>query len=111
MEHTLAITAAALLLVAALVLCAFALTGFFADEPSADDTQTAAESGDFASEQMRLGVYRGYLALFVGAAEAPAETYDVMVRTLPDADRARLIAGIPVANEAELRSLLEDFMS
>ena len=106
MEHTLAITAAALLLVAALVLCAFALTGFFAD-----DTQIAAESGDFASEQMRLGVYRGYLALFVGAAEAPAETYDVMVRTLPDADRARLIAGIPVANEAELRSLLEDFTS
>ena len=110
MEHTLAITAAALLLVAALVLCAFALTGFFGGEEQNTDLQSEI-SVAAASEQMRLGVYRGYLALFVGAAEAPAETYDVMVRTLPDADRARLIAGIPVANEAELRSLLEDFMS
>ena len=111
MEHTLAITAAALLLAAALVLAAFALTGFFADEPPADESQSSAFSGESAAEQMRLGVYRGYLALFVGAEETPAETYDVMVRTLPEADRARLIAGISVANEAELKRLIEDFTS
>ena len=34
-----------------------------------------------------------------------------MVRTLPEADRARLIAGIAVESEEELRRLLEDFTS
>lgn len=111
MEHTLAVTAAALLLTAALVLCAFALSGFFSGEQADNSAQSAVLSGEAASEQMYLGIYRGYLALFVGTAEAPAETYDVMARTLPEADRARLSAGIPVAGEAELRRLLEDFTS
>ena len=35
MEHTLGITAAALITVAALVLCAFALSGFFREEAPA----------------------------------------------------------------------------
>ncbi len=114
MEHTLGITAAALITVAALVLCAFALSGFFRDEAPAGALQSgvsAQENSAEAKTQMRLGIYRGYLALFTGTEEIPAETYDVMVRTLPEADRARLIAGIAVESEEELRRLLEDFTS
>ncbi len=114
MEHTLGITAAALITVAALVLCAFALSGFFREEAPAGAVQSGVSAQENLAEaktQMRLGIYRGYLALFTGTEETPAETYDVMVRTLPEADRARLIAGIAVENEEELRRLLEDFTS
>ncbi len=112
MEHTLAITAAALLLVAALVFSVFALSGFFEGEAPEDASQSGVFfGGDAEKTPMRLGIYRGYLALFVGTEETPYETYDVMARTLPEADRARLVAGIPVESEEELRRLLEDFTS
>ena len=45
MEHTLAITAAALLLVAALVLSVFALSGFFEGEAPEDASQSGVFFG------------------------------------------------------------------
>ena len=112
MEHTLGITAAALILAAAVILCIFALTGFFGKEKAAN----AEQSGISVSEEstfpkMTLGISRGYLALFAEGSSVPSETYDIMVRSLPDTDRARLVAGIPVESEEELRRLLEDLTS
>lgn len=111
-EHTLAVTAAALIIVFCAVTGVFALTGFFKDESAVIASQSDISASFSApTEQMHLGVYNGYLALFVGESEIPSETYDIMARTLPKEDRARLIAGIPVDSEAELRRLIEDFTS
>lgn len=111
-EHTLAVTAAALIIVFCAVMGVFALSGFFGDKSPALASQSGVSASFSApSEQMHLGVYNGYLALFIGESETPSETYDIMARTLPKEDRARLISGIPVDSEAELRRLIEDFTS
>lgn len=58
-----------------------------------------------------LGSFRGYVALFDMGQEVPRRIYPYCVDSLPDADRQALAEGIPVANEEELRRLLEDYLS
>lgn len=113
MNHTLAVTAAALLIVALLVLAALALTGALDTGASGAlaSESGVSESASEAEKTMYLGIFEGKLALFVGESPYPNVVYDVMVRTLPEADRIRLAEGIPVADEAELARLLEDYTS
>ena len=58
-----------------------------------------------------LGSFRGYVALFDNEAANPRRIYPYSVGSLPQADRAALEAGIPVANDEELCRLLEDYLS
>ena len=110
MEHTLAITAAALLLVFTLVAGLFALCG-----PASPKQETVLPQSGVAaleaSPSMTLGVYQGRLALFLGDGRYPNEVYDVWIRSLPPEDRENLSRGIFVSSEAELLRLLEDYTS
>ena len=111
MEHTLAITVSALLLVFALVFSAFALNGSFSSgKEEAAKLQSDIPVGKTEIE-MKLGAYQGHLALFIGDGRYPNEVYETLLRSLPEEDRKRISEGIPVSSEAELSRLLEDLTS
>lgn len=111
MEHTLAITVSALLLVFALVFSVFSLSGALPSEKEeAAKLQSDIPVGKTEIE-MKLGAYQGHLALFIGDGRYPNEVYETLLRSLPEEDRKRISEGIPVSSEAELSRLLEDLTS
>ena len=55
-----------------------------------------------------LGAWEGRLAAFQEGAAAPVEVYDVFLAALPEADRQALLDRIPVRDEEELETLLQD---
>lgn len=55
--------------------------------------------------------FNGNIAVFEAEASAPFRVTGVSTSTLPKADQERLQDGIPVANQAELVAILEDFCS
>lgn len=112
MEHTFSVTAALLGAVAAGVIGAFALTGFFENEEQVLAAENSLSEETVSEEQkMFLGVFEGKLALFIGESPYPNIVYDFLTRTLPAEDQNRLSEGIEISSESELQSLLEDFMS
>ena len=110
MEHTLAVTTAALLLVITLIAALFALNG-----RSSPEEEALTPKSNISVEEnfpaMSLGVYQGRLALFLGDGRYPNEIYDIRIRSLPPKDREKLAKGLPVASEEELFRLLEDYSS
>lgn len=62
-----------------------------------------------AEPQYLLRDAGGHLALYAFDGTGPLAEYDIYTRLLPEQDILRLQAGLPVANEAELQQLLEDF--
>lgn len=111
--HTLAAAAAIFIVAAVLVMCALALSGAFGEssaEPAAKP-ETEVPVSESSKIQMRLGAFEGKLALFEGESQYPNEIYDLLLRSLPEADRLRLEKGITVYSEEELKRLLEDFTS
>lgn len=58
-----------------------------------------------------IGNYNGYIALWTNVGEKPAKVFPYSVASLPPADQARVNAGIRVDSEADLRQLLEDYLS
>ena len=110
MEHTLAVTVAALLLVSVLILSAFALSGAFPPEEEAAKLQSGVPI-EKEETKMILGAYQGRLALYIGDGRYPNEVYETWIRSLPEEDQKRIGEGIPVSSEAELALLLEDLTS
>ena len=111
MEHTLAVTVSALLLVFVLVFSAFALSGAF---PSEKEEAAKLQSNipvEETEKTMKLGAYQGRLALFIGDGRYPNEVYETRIRSLPEEDQKRISEGIFVSSEAELTLLLEDLTS
>ena len=114
MERTFAAAAAAILITATLVLSAIALSGGFSEikNASAETENVPVNSeSEIPSEKMRLGVYSGHIALFIGDGRYPNEIYEALVRTLPESDRIRLQNGIEINSEDELREIIEDLTS
>lgn len=58
-----------------------------------------------------VGSWKGYLALFDPGKSEPKQIFPRLVSSLPEADRQALEAGIPVRNQRDLESLLEDYLS
>lgn len=56
-----------------------------------------------------VGIYHGYVAVFVAGEPAPAYITDAPISTLPLADREMLAAGIKIHTEEELSAILEDY--
>ena len=114
MERTFTATAAAILITAALVLSAIALSGGFSESENAavktENVPVNSES-ESPSEKMILGIYSGHIALFIGDGRYPNEIYEALVRTLPESDRLRLQNGIEINSEEELRETIEDLTS
>lgn len=114
LERTFAATAAAILITATLVLSFFALSGGFSksEDASAPNENVPIEAENEApAEKMKLGIYGGHIALFIGDGRYPNEIYEVLVRTLPESDRLRLQNGIDISSEEELREIIEDLTS
>lgn len=114
MERTFAATIVAILITAALVLSAIALSGGFSESENAavqtENVPVAPES-ESPSEKMTLGIYSGHIALFIGDGRYPNEIYEVLVRSLPESDRLRLQNGIEINSDDELREIIEDLTS
>ena len=58
-----------------------------------------------------LREYDGCVAVFAVGESKPVTTTDINVRTLREADRALLSAGLPAADKDEVLTLLEDLGS
>ena len=58
-----------------------------------------------------VGAWKGYLALFDPGKQEPKQIFPRLVSSLPEADQKALEAGIPVRNQRDLESLLEDYLS
>ena len=111
LEHSLSITAAALITVMALVSGIFAVNGYLNEKTEPSDAEVTSVSEESKPEKLLLGIYEGKLALFIGESPYPNEIYDFLTRTLPPEDQKRLSEGIEIFSKEELRLLLEDFMS
>lgn len=110
MEHTFSITAGIILLTAAAVIGLYSFSGFFEEEKAFSEESEVSVS-EKEPEKMLLGVFEGKLALFIGESPYPNKVYDFFVRNLPEEDRKILSAGMEISSEAELRAILEDYMS
>jgi flagellar basal body-associated protein FliL len=51
----------------------------------------------------------GKVALYNGDGTGPLAEYEIYTRLLPQTDVLALQAGVPVQNDAQLQSLLEDY--
>ena len=58
-----------------------------------------------------LSVYNGKIAVFENEMKSPKEVFDTYISALPEAEAARLYAGISADTEEELQSLIEDYCS
>ncbi len=60
---------------------------------------------------MVLGIHRGYIALWQDGSDIPAQIYSYKADLLPQKEQAKLTDGIPIRDEAHLRTLLRDYLS
>lgn len=110
MKRSLKILLLAYLIVTAAVMGAAAVKSISADAGNNTPVQKA-EYASAQDEEYLLRDWKGYVAVFRGGEDTPAELTDIETATLNNVDREKLRTGIPAAGKAELLSLLEDFSS
>lgn len=94
------------------VLCASAAIGGItggvraSDEEGVVDWPLTMDNAEFVLKE-----YDGCVAVFAVGGHEPVTTTEIDVRTLREADRALLGAGLPAANRDEVLTLLEDLGS
>ena len=110
MKRSLKILLLAYLIVTAAVMGAAAVKSISADTGN-NTTQVKAQYASTQDEEYLLRDWKGYVAVFRGGEDTPAELTDIETATLNNVDREKLRTGIPAAGKAELLSLLEDFSS
>ena len=110
MKRSLKILLLGYLIVTAAVMGTAAVKSISADA----ENNTPVQKAEYASaqdEEYFLRDWEGYVAVFRGGEDTPAELTDIETATLNNVDREKLRTGIPAAGKAELLSLLEDFSS
>ena len=110
MKRSLKILLLGCLIVTAAVMGAVAGKSIGADAGN-NTTQVKAQYASTQDEEYFLRDWKGYVAVFRGGEDTPAELTDIETATLNNVDREKLRTGIPAAGKAELLSLLEDFSS
>lgn len=110
MKRSLKILLLGCLIVTAAVMGAAAVKSIGADAGN-NTTQVKAQYASTQDEEYFLRDWKGYVAVFRGGEDTPAELTDIETATLNNVDREKLRTGIPAAGKAELLSLLEDFSS
>ena len=65
----------------------------------------------FLSLGLILGVHRGYIALWRDTESEPYKVFPYKAAILPEQERLRLEAGIPIRDEDHLHSLIEEYLS
>jgi len=86
-----------------------AVAGFVADIPAHGPSEALENPPE--SYAYLLAEHNGHIAVFAPGQIEPQIVLDVLVKFLPDYDRAMLAKGIPVADYAALSALIEDFIS
>lgn len=102
-----------LLAVAALFLCAILLLRT-ACRPAAPAEPAAAEAAQTVviKQPLYYAALTGeQVTIYLAGREEPVLITDIDARTLPDADRAALAAGIPLDGMEAVQRLLEDYGS
>lgn len=92
--------------VAATAVLALFFLGFWCGQATASANDTTTEQ-----ESLLLKDYHGQVALFIPPSNTPETIYDIYSQTLPKLDQQRLLEGIPLKDEQELKLYLNDFDS
>lgn len=90
------------------LLCVSALATVVVRQTAASAPSPHAET-THATPYRVLREWNGKLAVFLPESSTPETVYEVWVSTLPEEEQARLHAGVEVAGNEELLSLLEDY--
>ena len=98
------------LAVAAALSASAALSGIAGTPERAEEPGIVWPGGSEDAEFI-LREYNGCIAVFSAAGGRPLTETDIEVRSLREADRALLHAGLPCADGAEVLELLEDLGS
>ena len=94
------------------VLCASAAIGGITGGVRASDEEGVVDwPRTMDDAAVVLKEYDGCVAVFAVGGHEPVTTTEIDVRTLREADRALLGAGLPAANRDEVLTLLEDLGS
>lgn len=112
LEHSFSATLALLFVTAGAIIGMFALSP--AEPENRENLPASNEEYEEAPEkepEMKLGVFEGKLALFIGESPYPNKIYDFSIRTLPEEDKLLLEKGMKISSEEELLRLLEDLTS
>ena len=91
---------------AVIALLVFSFFGFWCGQATASANDAAIEQ-----ESLLLKDYHGQVALFIPTSDTPETVYDIYSQTLPKLDQQRLLEGIPLKDEQELKLYLNDFDS
>lgn len=73
-------------------------------------TYVSSSENNFPETYWRVCEYQGKIGIFL-ADGTLYDVLDIYVKTLPEADKRMLGEGIVIKNEAELRSIIEDYTS
>ena len=94
------------------VLAAISLVAMVTVQWYREQTGTPTVPPTAAGEAYRVvGVWEGYVAVFLPESETPETVYDTPLAVLPEEERERLTAGVTAADSASLSRLLEDYLS
>ncbi len=95
------------------VLCASAAIGGITGGARAEDEGTGVLEWptNLENAEFVLREYDGCVAVFAVGGQEPVTTTEIDVRSLREADRALLGAGLPAADRDEVLTLLEDLGS
>lgn len=96
-------------LIASLVLSLAAIILLLALPPARSAAE--APSAPSAACPYTIGEWEGRLAVFLAGQSRPDQVFEVAIASLPASEQERLRAGIPVADDATLQRLLEDYTS
>ena len=99
-------------LAAAAVCCAAAAVGSITGGAEAEEIPgELVWPRDMEDAEFVLREFNGCVAVFAVGGNSPLSTTDIAVKSLREADRALLSAGLPCENRDEVLSLLEDLGS
>ena len=100
-------------LAVAAVFCASAAIGGITGSVEAEDSQRGelVWPQDISDAEFILREYNGCVAVFAAGGKKPLTMTEIAVRSLREADRALLNAGLPCTDRDEVLTLLEDLGS
>lgn len=101
-------TARRIILSVCLILAVLALTVALLYTPPASNV-TPASRTESGIAPYTVGIYEGYVAVFIGEEETPNQITGIRVSLLPLQDQLDLAKGIKLQTETALAALLEDY--
>ncbi|MGI5958137.1 MAG: hypothetical protein ACOX60_01825 [Massiliimalia sp.] len=93
------------------LLSGFAAIMLTRNENVSQNTQHTSMVSAIENTPYLLKEYQGKIALYTSSNSKPEEVYEIYLNILPEYDQKRLKEGIPVSDQAQLKTYLEEFDS